>query len=83
MADLETFRVETRQWLTDHAPASLIGTASSELEGNWGGRKAHYRNPDAKVWLDRMAEKGWTAPECLTRPAQLCLPVSPGLAGVK
>ena len=63
MADLETFRAKTRQWLTDHAPASLIGTASSELEGNWGGRKARYRNPDAKVWLDRMAEKGWTAPE--------------------
>ena len=67
MADLETFRVETRQWLTDNAPASIVGTASSELEGNWGGRKARYTNPDAKVWLDRMAEKGWTAPEWPTR----------------
>ena len=67
MADLETFRVETRQWLTDNAPASIVGTASSELEGNWGGRKARYTNPDAKVWLDRMADKGWTAPEWPTR----------------
>ena len=63
MADLETFRAQTRQWLQDNAPASIVGTASSELEGNWGGRKAVYKNPDAKVWLDRMAERGWTAPE--------------------
>ena len=67
MADLETFRVETRQWLKDHAPASLVGTASSELEGNWGGRRTRYTNPDAKVWLGRMAEKGWTAPEWPTQ----------------
>lgn len=63
MADLETFRAETRQWLTDNAPASIVGTASSELEGNWGGRKARYKNPETKVWLDRMAAQGWTAPE--------------------
>ena len=63
MADLETFRAQTRQWLQDNAPASIVGTASSELEGNWGGRKATYSNPAAKVWLDRMAEHGWTAPE--------------------
>jgi acyl-CoA dehydrogenase len=63
MADLETFRAQTRQWLQDNAPASIVGTASSELEGNWGGRKARYKNPDTKVWLDRMAERGWTAPD--------------------
>ncbi len=63
MADLETFRAQTRQWLQDNAPASIVGTASSELEGNWGGRKATYANPAAKVWLDRVAERGWTAPE--------------------
>ena len=27
-----------------------------------GGRKATYPNPDTKRWLDRMAERGWTAP---------------------
>ena len=63
MVDLETFRAQTRQWLQDNAPASIVGTASSELEGNWGGRKATYSNPAAKVWLDRMAKRGWTAPE--------------------
>jgi alkylation response protein AidB-like acyl-CoA dehydrogenase len=28
----------------------------------WGGRRAKWANPDGKLWLDRMAEKGWTAP---------------------
>jgi alkylation response protein AidB-like acyl-CoA dehydrogenase len=27
-----------------------------------GGRKRKSTNPDAYVWLERMAEKGWTAP---------------------
>jgi alkylation response protein AidB-like acyl-CoA dehydrogenase len=27
-----------------------------------GGSRQVYKNPDAKVWLDRMAERGWTAP---------------------
>jgi alkylation response protein AidB-like acyl-CoA dehydrogenase len=29
---------------------------------NWGGRKAEYPNPEAKHWLDLMAERGLTAP---------------------
>jgi len=28
----------------------------------WGGRRAVFDHPDQKVWLDRMAERGWTAP---------------------
>jgi alkylation response protein AidB-like acyl-CoA dehydrogenase len=28
----------------------------------WGGRKAKFKNPEQKLWLDRMAAKGWTAP---------------------
>ena len=62
MADLATFRADTAQWLDDNAPPSIRGQASSELEGNWGGRNAAYPNPDMKVWLDLCAEKGFTAP---------------------
>jgi alkylation response protein AidB-like acyl-CoA dehydrogenase len=62
MADLEAFRSETRAWLEANAPKSLFGAPYSELDGNWGGRKAKVRNPDMKVWLDVMGEKGWTAP---------------------
>ncbi len=28
----------------------------------WRGRRAKWANPEAKLWLDRMAEKGFTAP---------------------
>ncbi len=61
MSDLETFRSETRKWLEANYPASL---AQNDGEDNyiWGGRRAVYANPDAKLWLDRMAERGWTAP---------------------
>jgi len=62
MSDLELFRKDTRAWLEAHAPASIIGTPSNELEGVWGGTKWTFDNPDKKVWLDVMAEKGWTAP---------------------
>src|SRR5437773_8147435 len=67
MADLETFRAETRTWLLDNAPPSIVSAPSSSLEGNWGGRRATYANPDLKVWLDVMAERGWTAPEWPTQ----------------
>jgi len=62
MSDLDTFRRETRAWLEANAPASLVGQPGSELDGTWGGRKAVYPNPDSKRWLDRMAERGFTAP---------------------
>jgi alkylation response protein AidB-like acyl-CoA dehydrogenase len=35
---------------------------ASEDETVWGGRNAKYKNPEAKLWLDRMASRGWTAP---------------------
>lgn len=62
MSDLENFREEARAWLEQNAPESIVGVRFSELDGNWGGRKAEYSNPDMKVWLERMADKGWTAP---------------------
>ncbi len=62
MADLDSFRKETRAWLEAHAPASLKGRSASALEGVWGGRKAQWADRDARRWLDVMAERGWTAP---------------------
>jgi alkylation response protein AidB-like acyl-CoA dehydrogenase len=34
----------------------------SEEETVWGGRKAVFQDPEAKVWLERMGERGWTTP---------------------
>jgi alkylation response protein AidB-like acyl-CoA dehydrogenase len=67
MADLEKFRGETRQWLLDNSPAGVRGLTLALGEGNWGGRKATYPNPEMKRWLEVMAERGWTAPEWPTR----------------
>jgi alkylation response protein AidB-like acyl-CoA dehydrogenase len=63
MDDLEAFRAEVQGWLASAAPASLRGAPGTELDAAWGGRKAVFRDPDRKRWLEVMAERGWTAPE--------------------
>ena len=60
--DLEQFRAETRAWLEANCPQSMRSTFTSEDEIVWGGKNAKFANPDSKLWLDRMAERGWTAP---------------------
>ena len=54
------FRSETRSWLAANCPAGLRRGGGGGYTA--GGRQAVYRNPDTKLWLDRMAERGWTAP---------------------
>ncbi|MBN8606049.1 MAG: acyl-CoA dehydrogenase family protein [Caulobacterales bacterium] len=60
--DLEQFRAETRAWLEANCPQSMRSTFTSEDDIVWGGKNAKFSNPDAKLWLDRMGERGWTAP---------------------
>jgi alkylation response protein AidB-like acyl-CoA dehydrogenase len=38
-------------------------TPMPEDERVWGGRNPSYKNPDSRVWLERMAAKGWTVPQ--------------------
>ena len=61
-SDLEAFRASTREWLEANCPPSMRTPITNEAERPWGGRKFKWVNPEAKLWLDRMAEKGWTAP---------------------
>jgi acyl-CoA dehydrogenase len=63
MTDLETFRAETRAWLEANCPAECRGPVKSDEDRVWGGRDAVFPTPAHKLWLDRMAERGWTAPE--------------------
>ena len=58
---LESFREETRTWLDENCPASMR-TAMPQNEYPGGGRRASFKNPDTKVWMDRMSEKGFTVP---------------------
>ncbi len=60
-ADLDTFRDETHRWLQANAPASMCAQYKTTDELCWGGKKMQC-SPDAKRWLDLMAERGWTAP---------------------
>ena len=61
MDNLDQFRLEVREWLEDNCPPSMRTPMVPEEEV-WGGRNAEYVNPESKLWLDRMGEKGWTAP---------------------
>jgi alkylation response protein AidB-like acyl-CoA dehydrogenase len=61
MADLETFREQTRRWLAESAPPSMRTPPASPDEICWGGRKTRYP-ADVTRWLAVMAERGWTAP---------------------
>lgn len=61
MADLDTFRRETRAWLEKNAPEIAYQPVASTEDLCWGGRKVQYE-PGVKQWLDVMASRGWTAP---------------------
>ena len=67
MSNLETFREETRAWLEENCPATMRTPmpdfSSGGDEQPWGGRNPSYPNPDTKIWMERMAARGWTAPE--------------------
>jgi len=60
--DLASFRRELGSWLDANAPQSLAGRGDDALNGVWGGRKWVFRDPDEKLWLERAAERGLTAP---------------------
>ncbi len=63
MADLETFRRETRAWLEANCPQSMRSPVQGDNDQCWGGRNWTFKSEDQRVWLERMAEKGWTAPD--------------------
>jgi len=59
--DLGDFQQATRQWLESNCPDTMR-TPMVEAEAVHGGQKRTASNPDAYLWLDKMAAKGWTAP---------------------
>ncbi len=61
MSDLNQFRIEVRDWLEANCPASMR-TPMGEDDVVWGGKRVQFKHPDQKLWLDRMAAKGWTVP---------------------
>lgn len=61
MQHLQEFQNATRAWLEQNCPASMR-TPMVPDEIVWGGRNATFKNPDSRLWLDRMAAQGWTCP---------------------
>ena len=55
---LEAFRLETRNWLADNCPPGARGPG----EISNGSTKIDIKDPDTRVWIERMVEKGWTVP---------------------
>ena len=58
MADIDDFRSETRAWLEDNCPAGARGPGPIST----GATSIAIDHEDTQLWLDRMIEKGWTAP---------------------
>ena len=63
MPNLEEFRQQTRAWLEENCPASMREPIKSDKDQCWGGRNRVFASDDQRVWLERMAERGWTAPQ--------------------
>lgn len=62
MQDLETFRLETRQWLQENCPKSMRSPWTRET-AVWGGRKLEFTSEDQRLWFERMRDKGWFVPD--------------------
>ncbi|MEO1250736.1 MAG: acyl-CoA dehydrogenase family protein [Pseudomonadota bacterium] len=62
MADLDAFREEVRAWLEENCPKEMRDGAGGEGNICWGGKRWTFSSDAQKIWLERMAEKGWTVP---------------------
>ncbi len=54
---MSSFRSETRAWLEANCPPGARGPGAVP----WGSSKVEL-DADTRLWLDRMAERGWTVP---------------------
>jgi alkylation response protein AidB-like acyl-CoA dehydrogenase len=63
MAELDSFRAETRAWLEGNCPAEMRAPMRGEKDLCWGGRHFQFQSDAQKQWLDVMASRGWTVPD--------------------
>ena len=60
---LEAFRRDTRAWLEANCPAEMRQPVAEDGDVCWGGRRWKFKSDAQRVWLEKMAERGWTVPE--------------------
>jgi acyl-CoA dehydrogenase len=63
VTNLDTFRSETRAWLEANCPPEMREPVKDESDACWGGRNFQFKNAAQKLWLERMAARGWTVPD--------------------
>lgn len=63
MDQLDSFRAEVRAWLEANCPPEMRRPIQGEDDTCWGGRNFKFQSEAQKVWLQRMAERGWTVPD--------------------
>ncbi len=63
MSDLDTFKTETRAWLEANCPPEMRRPSGTEDDICWGGRHWTFQSDAQRVWMVRMAERGWTVPD--------------------
>lgn len=63
MNALDNFRADARAWLEENCPPAMRLPAIADADLCWGGRRPTFSSPDQKLWLDRMAARGWTVPD--------------------
>ena len=61
ISNLDEFRSTLRTWLEAHCPPSMRTPMPAD-ESPGGGRRANFKNPETKSWLDACAAVGLTVP---------------------
>ena len=56
------FRTETRAWLEQNCPESQRQPVKTSELINPGSKQV-FPSEDARVWFERMRDKGWTCPD--------------------
>ncbi|CEJ15722.1 Glutaryl-CoA dehydrogenase [bacterium YEK0313] len=62
MDALEAFRLETRAWLDANCPPEMRTPTHGDEDICWGGRNWVFQSEAQRVWMERMAARGWTVP---------------------
>jgi acyl-CoA dehydrogenase len=63
MSSLEEFSAEARSWLEANCPPEMRCPTTGEADVCWGGRRPTFQSDAQRLWLERMAARGWTVPD--------------------
>ena len=63
MEELQAFREEVRAWLEENCPPAMRMPPTGDDDIPWGGRRMRFTSGAQRLWLERMAGRGWTVPE--------------------